>query len=267
MSSGSIDLKPDIQGLRKEGNLKPHVNEHQSYLAANINKTMHHSEELGEHRPSSMAAGLKKKDSYTRSHFGESDRDSFHTDYGQIVSGVGGSSELMPKGGGMIGNSSSRLNHLIPQSSFSNVNNGRRLSQTYTRNSNRAKYLKGLTGGVEDEYVKNLQQQIYLLELETRYLYIIFKRNFWFSRRGKTKEEIEYEESEELAAPLQDHFRNLQMKYVHIQEQHKVQITGLKSKLEASEKEIGIQNLTINNLKAEKETIHKQLDELIGIES
>ncbi|KAG5458939.1 MAG: hypothetical protein BJ554DRAFT_749, partial [Olpidium bornovanus] len=85
---------------------------------------------------------------------------------------------------------------------------------------------KKVDRSVEDEYVRNLQQQIYLLELETRYLCVGIPSNpvQRIPRRGtgpRVSSDTDAISSLPTSVAMNDGIRNLKTKYVDLQEKHR----------------------------------------------
>ncbi|KAJ3083376.1 hypothetical protein HK102_001107 [Quaeritorhiza haematococci] len=118
---------------------------------------------------------------------------------------------------------------------------------------------QSLTTKLEDDYIRNLQQQIYLLELETRYL-----RSS--SREGGIPNEAQASgpimnsgEPDLRVLPLTEAIKHLKMKYAELQDTHKREMQTLDERLQHSLIEIQTQKLSIQTLEKEKEDLKNRL--------
>lgn len=107
---------------------------------------------------------------------------------------------------------------------------------------------------IEDDYTKNLQQQVYLLELETRYLRE--KKGHDFGEAGLP------EQVEQSSMPLRDTFRTLKLKYVEMQSQFQQEMKSLEDQLKSSHSDIKHHELTIEHMQMEKYDFSKEIKHL-----
>jgi hypothetical protein len=108
---------------------------------------------------------------------------------------------------------------------------------------------------IQGEYITNLQQQIYFLELETK---ILRDR---ISEPGPPKQTTGTDTRDELAyveaAPLDDPINGLKKKYVEREKLHGKEIQG-------KEKLLDENDLEIRWLKSEVSGLHEDLEEMEG---
>lgn len=125
----------------------------------------------------------------------------------------------------------------------------------------------GVSGkGVEEEYIRNLQQQIYLLELETRYL-----KKGGSGKGGNHSSDTATGEdttnSSKVCLPvdsssLNDAFKSLKNKYVELQETNKDKLKKLEQKLDHANEELKLSQLAQENLIKEKEELLRENKQL-----
>ncbi|KAJ3382534.1 hypothetical protein HDU92_004698 [Lobulomyces angularis] len=122
---------------------------------------------------------------------------------------------------------------------------------------------------VEDEYVRNLQQQIYLLELETRYLRS--PQNDQMDQR-QNRQNVHAQshngpsamDLSSQTAPLNDSIKNLKYKYIELQETHKKESKKLEEQLAQLKTEFNFQTITLQNVEKERQELieaNKQIKE------
>ncbi|KAI9089409.1 hypothetical protein DFS34DRAFT_639692 [Phlyctochytrium arcticum] len=117
---------------------------------------------------------------------------------------------------------------------------------------------------VEDEYVKNLQQQIYLLELETRYLRTgkqgvddtPFPLQHGANAKNGGDDMISLTTQ---SAPLNDVIRGLKIKYVELQEGHKRETQKLQDTIQKLQTANRISTLQQTSLTQERDTLTTDL--------
>ncbi|KAL3894475.1 MAG: hypothetical protein SGCHY_005256, partial [Lobulomycetales sp.] len=119
---------------------------------------------------------------------------------------------------------------------------------------------RGQQDSVDKEYVRNLQQQVYLLELETRYL------RSGSNGQGDQNEQSQpnslgnsFREVNAQAAPLNDTLKNLKYKYVELQEKHKQESKQLEEALGQLKTEFNLQTVMLQNSEKEKQELSDAL--------
>lgn len=141
---------------------------------------------------------------------------------------------------------------------------------------------------VEEEYIRNLQQQIYLLELETRYLKTnnnaagMESQNILsepvqnnitaqqqllsnssrphLSQQQLHQQPLSRHSSHDISAnsssaPLNDTIKNLKMKYVELQEAHKKEMKSLEDQLNQMKSEQRLNGLNHQNVERERDEL------------
>ncbi|KAI9209238.1 uncharacterized protein BJ171DRAFT_111617 [Polychytrium aggregatum] len=104
---------------------------------------------------------------------------------------------------------------------------------------------------VEDEYIRNLQQQIYLLELETRYL-----------RAPKNDGDVAPGgEPTGTTMPLNDAIKTLKHKYIELQDTNKKEITRLEDQIEMLRSQNEALVVTMAMLEKERDEARDQMRE------
>ncbi|KAJ3341837.1 hypothetical protein HDU93_003958 [Gonapodya sp. JEL0774] len=99
------------------------------------------------------------------------------------------------------------------------------------------------------DYVRTLQQQVYLLELETRYL----KKN------GPTGEAYTRMNGGTMAAGLNDAMRGLKVKYVELEERFRDDIKTLQDQVHALRTQTSMDAMKITDLEKDKETLKEDV--------
>ncbi|KXS18889.1 hypothetical protein M427DRAFT_67494 [Gonapodya prolifera JEL478] len=102
---------------------------------------------------------------------------------------------------------------------------------------------------LQTDYVRTLQQQVYLLELETRYL----KKN------GPGGEAFMRMNGGAAAAGLNDAMRGLKVKYVELEERYKGEIKTLQEQLQALRGQASMDSMKISDLEKDKETLKEDV--------
>lgn len=120
---------------------------------------------------------------------------------------------------------------------------------------------------VEEEYIRNLQQQVYLLELETRFM----RNNVTDDppmgsgggasaiTRGLGGAGQPPDSIRQGTMPLNDAIKGLKYKYVELQEKHKQDLKKLEDKLEHYKTENHLQALNIQNIERDREELKSEL--------
>ncbi|KAJ3096373.1 hypothetical protein HDU97_005942 [Phlyctochytrium planicorne] len=130
--------------------------------------------------------------------------------------------------------------------------------------SNRPRSAQGRgTGGgsltVEEEYIRNLQQQVYLLELETRYLRNGSGGDEGGARGGLGGAGNHIMDISNNSAPLNDVIKGLKIKYVELQESHKKEIQKMTELMEQLRQENHMQSLNLQAIEKEREQLRRDL--------
>ncbi|KAJ3104459.1 hypothetical protein HDU97_009244 [Phlyctochytrium planicorne] len=113
----------------------------------------------------------------------------------------------------------------------------------------------------EDEYIRNLQQQIYMLELESRYLQPFHRKtnrtqgSSSFVGGGGTGSNLS-------SAPLSDAIRDLKGKYLELQEAHKREIKDLADRLEQIKTENHLQALNVEAAERERDELKTDIRQI-----
>lgn len=119
-------------------------------------------------------------------------------------------------------------------------------SMSKSRHSGKEKNLGNLgIGKVEDDYVRNLQQQIYLLELETRYL-----------RTPQTQGE---DHDPQNGLPINDKIKGLKNKYLELQENNSKEIKRRDDQVEMLRSQNDALNVTLDMVEKDREQLKEEL--------
>ncbi|KAJ3131890.1 hypothetical protein HK100_005920 [Physocladia obscura] len=114
---------------------------------------------------------------------------------------------------------------------------------------------------VEDEYIRNLQQQVYLLELETRYLRTQPRDgNNTPGNQGLVSSLQDHNVGG--AAPLNDAIKGLKAKYIELQENHKRELKKFEDQIEKMKMNEQILNLNLQTNQTECNELKSELKSL-----
>ncbi|KAJ3389383.1 hypothetical protein HDU84_008832, partial [Entophlyctis sp. JEL0112] len=106
---------------------------------------------------------------------------------------------------------------------------------------------------VEDEYIRNLQQQVYLLELETRYL----RTNAREANGGTGSDARQHG-----TLPLNDAIKGLKSKYIELQENHKMDLRKHEDQIEKMKTNEQVLVLKLQACQAECDDLKAELKSL-----
>ncbi|KAJ3411853.1 hypothetical protein HDV05_001642 [Chytridiales sp. JEL 0842] len=114
-------------------------------------------------------------------------------------------------------------------------------------------------GSVAEEYIRNLQQQVYLLELETRYLRNPANSAGDSGGAGHHAGGSSSDFASGSSAPLNDAIRGLKHKYIELQANHKKEMQKMEDKMEQMITENQILSLSVQNLEKEREELRDEI--------
>ncbi|KAJ3222729.1 hypothetical protein HDU81_009639, partial [Chytriomyces hyalinus] len=124
---------------------------------------------------------------------------------------------------------------------------------------------------VEDEYIRNLQQQVYLLELETRYLFVQQSRtnrgesggmpgsDGHGSGGGQHGSGSDHQHHGGSSAPLNDAIKGLKSKYIELQESHKRDLKKYEQQFEKMKTNEQVLELNLKSCQKENDELKEEL--------